>query len=191
MLLFDAVYCRSHDHSKTLGEIREEEETKEAPEKARENEKAENVDKEMIVKEGEKPAADEDKGTVSNGDKVTVENEDSNRVEKQNEEMLKNQETKDGDKGTVGKESKEEVEVEVHENEVGKETAASVEGTSSKKEGLTLQNSTSDERVPETQNNLEWTDSGLQASEGDSDVSPHMAEGNNLDSFSSVKHLLS
>ena len=169
----DAVYCRSLDQ----------EEAKEAHEKVQENEKTETVDK--VEKESEKPAAYEDRETVTNGDKVTVENEDSNRVEKQEEEMLENQETKDGDKGTVGRESKEEVEVEVHENDVQEETAASVADTSPKG------NSTSGEPVPEAQNNLERTDIGLQASEGDSDVSPQMPEGHNLDSFSSVKHLLS
>ena len=183
-----AVYCRSHDHSSTLSEIKEEEGKKEAPDKVQENEKSENVDKETVEKDSEKPAVDEDQGTVLNGDKVTVENEDSNRVEKEDEGMLENQETKDGDKG---EENKEEVEVEVHENEVDKETAASVADTNSKEEGQKLQNSTPREPVAETQNNLERTDNGPQASRGDSDVSPQIPEGHDLDSFSSVKHLLS
>ena len=175
--------CRSPDKPSELGEIVEVEESGEAPEEVKEDKTTENEDKETGAGEG--TSESEVKEIVKSGKEV-LENGDKGTVEKEDKVVISPKDEK-----TVETENKEEIVVEVHENEVGKEPAVTAD-TSPKEEGQTvLPNSTSSEPGAETPNNIERTDSGPPASEGDSVNSPQVLEGDNVESFSSVKHLLS
>lgn len=84
------------------------------------------------------------------------------------------------------------VEVEVHD--VGKEETERKSGDATKTENkvdegkATPNNNTSGNSIGKS---IERTDSGPPTPEGDSNNTPTLAEGDNIDSFSSVKHLLS
>ena len=136
------------------------------------------------VEESEEIVNEEEKEGESG---VVVKKEENVAIEKEDKTAVKKEEEVEVEETTA-------VEVEVHEveKEAVSETPATTEANHKASEGEGApQNNTSDKPVTENPSNIERTDSGPPTTEGENDKSPTTSNGDNVASFSSVKHLLS